>query len=313
MKVMITGAAGFVGAALVEKYLKEGHKVIACVRTNWDRLVPLKDEYGNKLFVYHQAHIGDAWAWPTDLFEDVETVIHLAWCGTSGELRTDYGAQLLMAQETATFMELCYKRGVSRFVGVGTIMEYEVEYAVHDNNAHPQMGYCYALGKTMAHGLCKCIANDPKWKSRSFVWPMITNAYGPGEESPRLVNTTIKKIINNEKLEFSAATQNYDFVYITDVANAIYLAATKGKNNAEYMIGSGAPGPLKDYLNEIITTCGGAKATFGAIPPGTSLPYTIFSPSDLYKDTGWEAEVKFDEGIKLTFDWWKEKLNDTEV
>lgn len=313
MKVMITGAAGFVGAALTKKYLEEGHTVIACVKTNWDRLVPLKDEYGNRLQVRHQAFIGEAWSWPVDLFNDVETVIDLAWCGTSGELRNDYGAQLLMAQETATFMELCYKRGVSRFVGVGTIMEYEVEYAVHDNKAHPQMGYCYALGKSMAHGICKCIANDPKWKNRSFVWPMITNAYGPGEESPRLINTTIKKILNGENLEFSAATQNYDFVYIDDVANAIYLAAQKGKNNAEYMIGSGEPAPLKEFLDTMVSLCGGAKADYGKIPAGTSLPFTLFSPSDLKKDTGWKPTVTFEEGIVKTFDWWKEQLNVTEV
>ena len=43
---------------------------------------------------------------------------------------------------------------------------------------------------------------------------MITNAYGVGERSPRMVNTTIQKCIRGEAPQFTAGTQNYDFVYI---------------------------------------------------------------------------------------------------
>ena len=304
MKVMITGAAGFVGAALTKKFLQEGHTVVACYRTNFDRLVPLVDEYGNRLQLKRNAIIGEAWSWPMDAFQDIELVVDLAWCGTSGPGRMDYGEQTLMAQDTATFMEICYKRGVNRFVGVGSIAEFEVQNAVHDNRYSPSMSYCYALGKSLAHGLCKCIASQEQWQNRSFVWPMLTNAYGPGEESPRLVNTTIKKILNNEKLEFSAGTQCYDFVYIDDVADAIYAIAMNGKKNYEYVIGSGEPQPLRNYLEELIKVCDPkAKPHFGALQPGYSLEPIFFVDNNLEKDTGWRPKVSFAEGIARTKEW----------
>ena len=47
---------------------------------------------------------------------------------------------------------------------------------------------------------------------------MISNIYGPGELSPRLVNTSIRKMLKGEHCAFSAGEQIYDFIYITDAA-----------------------------------------------------------------------------------------------
>lgn len=85
---------------------------------------------------------------------------------------------------------------------------------------------------------------------------MITNAYGVGEFSPRFVNTTLRKIIDGEPLRFTAATQNYDFVYVSDVAKAFYLVAKNGKPFREYMIGSGDAKPLKQFILEMVDSCG---------------------------------------------------------
>jgi nucleoside-diphosphate-sugar epimerase len=127
---------------------------------------------------------------------------------------------------------------------------------------------------------------------------MITNAYGVGEFSPRFVNTT---------LQFTAATQNYDFVYVSDVAQAFYKVALNGKPFCEYMIGSGNAKPLKEFILEMVNSCGpDCTPLFGDVPfTGTNMPLDTFDISDIKNDCGFVPEISFSEGTKLTMDWLK--------
>lgn len=75
-------------------------------------------------------------------------------------------------------------------------------------------------------------------------WPLI-NTYGEEENSPRLINTMIRKIFKGETPELSAGEQYYDFVHVCDVAKALCLIAEKGVDGTNYVIGSGNAKPLK--------------------------------------------------------------------
>ena len=161
------------------------------------------------------------------------------------------------------------------------------------------MAYIYGMGKHIAHCMCKSVAADI---GIELLWPMITNAYGVGEVSPRFVNTTLRKMINGELLQFTSATQNYDFVYVTDVAKAFYLIAKKGKPFCEYMIGSGNAKPLKEFIVEMKQSCAPeAELIFGDIPfTGTNMELSVFDISNTYNDTGYKPEVDFATGSKMT-------------
>lgn len=166
------------------------------------------------------------------------------------------------------------------------------------------MGYIYGMGKHIAHCLCKSVAADI---GIELVWPMITNAYGVGELSPRFVNTTIRKIIDGEPLQFTAATQNYDFVYVTDVAEAFYLIAKNGRAFCEYMIGSSTARPLKEFILEMQAALApDAVPLFGDVPfTGTNMPLGTFDTSRTEADCGFKAKVSFAEGTRMTMEWLK--------
>jgi len=168
----------------------------------------------------------------------------------------------------------------------------------------PSMGYIYGMGKHIAHCLCKSVAVDI---GIELVWPMITNAYGVGELSPRFINTTLRKMINNETLQFTSGTQNYDFVYVTDVANAFYLISKNGKAFSEYVIGSGHAKQLREFIIEMKQSCSpNSELLFGDIPfTGTNLPLATFDTTNTEKDTGFVPKISFTKGIKLTMDWLK--------
>lgn len=299
-KVIITGADGFVGSYTVAHFLKEGKTVLALDMGAEPRRL---ENHPN--LTYMQCDITDIDGMLNKIPHDVyDTFIHFAWAGSAGEARIDYNLQLQNALNTVECVKVAKQLGCQRFVCAGSIMEYEVEAAIHSQGSHPGMGYIYGMGKHIAHCLCKSVAANI---GIDLLWPMITNAYGVGELSPRFVNTTLRKIINGEPLQFTAATQNYDFVYVSDVAKAFYLVAEKGKPFCEYMIGSGDAKPLKQFIFEMVNSCGpDSKPLFGDVPfTGTNMPLSTFAIDAIKADCGFTPDVSFGEGTKMTMDWLK--------
>lgn len=299
-KVIITGADGFVGSYTVKFFLEQGKCVLALdIAAEPRRLQP------NPNLEYKQCDITDTRSMLNSIEQGkYDTFIHFAWVGSAGPERTDYNLQMRNALNTVEVLKVAKELGCSRFLCSGSIMEYEVEAAIHSQGSRPGMGYIYGMGKHIAHCMCKSVAANI---GIDLLWPMITNAYGVGELSPRFVNTTLRKIINGEPLQFTSATQNYDFVYVTDVAKAIYLLAEKGEPFCEYMIGSGKARPLREFILEMVAACGPeSQPLFGDVPfTGTNMPLSTFSIEAIRKDCGFEAEVSFAEGTKRTMEWLK--------
>lgn len=299
-RVIITGADGFVGSYTVACFLREGVEVLAL--DVGDGAKRLKPQNG---LVYKQCDISD-----TNRIKKIvpqgkyDTFIHFAWAGSAGAARVDYHLQMQNALNAVACLKTAKELGCSRFVCAGSIMEYEVEAAIHTQGSKPGMAYIYGMGKHIAHCMCKSVAVNI---GIDLLWPMITNAYGVGELSPRFVNTTLRKILNGEKLEFTAGTQNYDFVYVSDVARAFYLVAKNGKPYCEYMIGSGNAKPLKEFIIEMVESCSpGAVPSFGDVPfTGTNMPLSTFDISGIRNDCGFEPEISFAEGTRMTLDWLK--------
>lgn len=299
-KVVITGADGFVGSYTVEYFLKQGVEVLALdISETPNRLKPTAGLTYLQCDVLNRDELSDKI--PCDVYD---TFIHFAWVGSAGLQRVDYNLQMKNALSTVECLKVAKEKGCNRFVCAGSIMEYEVEAAVHAQGNKPGMGYIYGMGKHIAHSMCKAVAADI---GIDLLWPMITNAYGVGELSPRFVNTTIRKIISGEPLQFTAATQNYDFVYITDVAKAFYLVAKNGKPFCEYMIGSGNARPLKEFILEMQAALSpDAVPVFGDVPfTGVNMPLKVFDITALKEDCGYEAEVGFAEGTRRTMLWLK--------
>lgn len=296
--VIITGADGFVGSYTVTYFLEQGCHVLALdMGEKPNRLAE------HPALTYRKCDISDAAALETVAEAGVyDTFIHFAWAGSAGPARVDYNLQMKNALTTVECLKTAKKLGCKRFVCAGSIMEKEVEAAVHDQGSRPGMGYIYGMGKHIAHCLCKSVAVE---QGIELVWPMITNAYGAGELSPRFVNTTIRKIIKGEPLQFTAGTQSYDFVYVTDVARAFYLIAKNGKPFCEYMIGSSNARPLKEFIIEMVASLApDRQPIFGDIPfTGTNMPLSTFDCSDTEADCGFRAGISFAEGTRMTMEW----------
>jgi nucleoside-diphosphate-sugar epimerase len=294
-RAVVSGANGFVGHAVIKELLKRGVQVDALVHHETRML---EDERVR----YIPFNLADPDAVKACITEPPDVFFAFAWAGSAGTARCDYRLQFENAVRTADCVRLAKEIGCRSFIGAGSITEMETHMAVAAQGNRPGMPYIYGSAKSAAHEACKCLSAELEL---DFLWACITNAYGPGEHSPRFINTTLRKLISGEKLSFTAATQNYDFVYIDDIARAFYLIAERGRPFCEYLIGSGGAQPLRNYIEEIRNTLApGRDLLFGDIPfTGVNLPLSMFSVAEIQRDTGFAPEISFDEGIKRTLKW----------
>lgn len=128
-----------------------------------------------------------------------------------------------------------------------------------------------------------------------FYWPIITNILGPGETSPRLINSMIRNLLSGKHQSLSDGNQIYDFIYITDAARAFADIGERGKPHGHYCLASGNAKPLKEFLCELRDTVAPeAELGFGEMPfNGIYLPKEYYDIKELQNDTGFAPKVTF--------------------
>lgn len=304
-KAIVSGANGFIGSNVVKYLVSQNVEVTALVHAGHDDHIIKSD-----LIHVYNMELDDMASLINILpKDDYDIFYHFAWNGVDILKRTDTDLQLRNVQWTVEALKIAYGLGCKRFVCAGTIMEHEAIATTYANGNRPGLGYIYGACKSAAHTVCKSIAAQLPIE---LIWTEITNAYGIGEVSTRMLNTTIRKCINGENPSFTAGTQNYDFIYIDDVARAFFLIGEKGKPFHKYLIGSSKARPLREFLLEMQRVIApDLDFIFGDIPfTGVNLPLECFSCADTEKDTGFKAEISFGEGCKRTKEWLEAKMRE---
>lgn len=301
-KAIVTGANGFIGTALCRELSNQGISVIAVVRNEEENISNIENLSGLRVVYSDLSEFKNLHEKISD--RDVDVLYHLAWVGSAGPLRGNAEVQFNNIRYTCDTVEACSKMNCKRFVFASSIMEYEIE-AIMATDATPGLNTLYSSAKVSADYLARTIAGS---LGVDYIRAVISNIYGPGEFSPRLVNTSIRKLLNGEHCAFSAGEQTYDFIYIDDAAKTFVAIGEKGITNRTYYIGSQNPKPLKEFLCELRDQVDpNIEIGLGEIPfNGVSLTYNEFNVHAVKEDTGFVPTVSFAEGIKSTIKWIKE-------
>ena len=301
-KAIVTGANGFVGAAVCKELSEHDIDVIAIVRHPDETISSITGIKGIRIVYSDLSNFCNLAELIPD--RDVDVLYHFAWVGSAGPLRGDADVQMKNVRYACETVKACAKMGCKRFVFASSIMEYEIE-ATMATDATPEINTLYCSAKVAADYMARTIAGS---LGVDYIRAVISNIYGPGELSPRLVNTSIRKMLKGEHCAFSPGEQLYDFIYVTDAAKTFAAIGEKGISNRTYYIGSQEPKPLKDFLCELrdcVDT--GIEIGLGELPfNGVSLTYKEFDINAVKNDTGFVPEISFTEGIKNTVAWIKE-------
>ncbi|MEA4811500.1 MAG: NAD-dependent epimerase/dehydratase family protein [Anaerolineaceae bacterium] len=239
MIFLITGGAGFLGAALANRLVRQGHKVRA-----------LDDcSAGNPANLHKDVEFtkGDINEKPLlwSLLQNVDCVFHLAARVSVPESQLypgDYNR--VNVSGTVTLMEAIRDTGIKRIVmaSSGAVYGHQDEVPYRETlEPHPQSPY--AVSKLSAEYYVRQISQTVGTEA---VILRIFNAYGPGQRvtpshPPIIANYLYHAITNGSIVIHGDGTQTRDYIYVDDVVNAMTAAATASKVDQEIInIGSGA-------------------------------------------------------------------------
>lgn len=301
---VVTGPTGAIGIALCEKLLQENVTVYAVCRPNSPRI--------QNLPIHPMLHVVECDAQALSTLPQklngshVDAFFHFAWAHTIGPGRNDMSAQIINIQSTIDAVRAAKALGCQVFLGAGSQAEYgRVEGILKsDTPAFPENGY--GMAKLCAGQMSRVEAQK---LGIAHVWMRILSVYGPHDGSMTMISQTIRKLLAGEKPALTAGVQKWDYLYAGDAANAFYLAACHGRDGAVYPLGSGQAMPLKEYifqLRDAIDTK--LPLGLGEVPYGPlQVMHLQADISELQKDTGFEPEISFANGIQKTIDWVKRK------
>ena len=210
--------------------------------------------------------------------------------------------QIANVQAAVDLIGVAKQMGIPSFLGAGSLHEIEGKIEMEAQKPICNPRFAYKAAKYAAHCLAKAKAGE---NGIRFLWPIITNTYGYGDRSNRLINYFIRSVQSGTAPALSKGEQIYDFIYISDLAHALYLLGEKGIDERDYMIGSGTLRPLKQWLEEAGRTIDPKLPLgFGEITSNVvSIPAEAFRYESLFKDTGFAPEIPFAEGVRLTAQW----------
>lgn len=302
-KVIITGATGFIGSWLVKEMLQNQVEVIALVRdVQTNKFGNLENGNLLRLIQYH-----------TDEFMELEeesgpvdAFYHLAWAGVSTKQKNDGQLQLDNIHFSMEMLEYAVRVHAQRFFGMGTVAEYAFsENTIEANGTRQTPNDMYGAAKTSAHYMLEAYA---RILEMPFNWIVLPSTFGEGRRDDNIITYTITTLLRGERPQYGMLMQMWDFLYVGEVARALRLIGEKGVPGKTYGIGSGVYRQLKDYIVKIRNIIDPAlELGIGDIP---SLSDKAFSSCvniyELAKDTGFEPQITFEEGIHRTIEYYRE-------
>jgi nucleoside-diphosphate-sugar epimerase len=266
MKFVITGATSFIGVELTRYALSMGDEVIAVCRKG-SAGIPKLGTHSNLKIVYSEL---SEYANLRNQIDKADLFVNLAWEGTGHSGRDVTDIQKDNIAHSLEAIKVAVGIGCSLFVEAGSQAEYGtvLDKISETTPCHPFSEYGKAKLAVKEQG--SKIANALGMK---YLHLRIFSLYGEEDHPWTLVMSSLRKMVNNEPVDLSPCTQNWNFLYVKDAVKQIYLLCQYALKNPEYEadvfnIASKDTRALKDFVKEMYTLSQSkSELKFGAIIP----------------------------------------------
>lgn len=308
MKLLVTGGAGFIGSCFIRHVLAK-HKDYEII--NLDKLTyagnieNLDDIKNDPRYQFVKGDIVDK-NLAMELTSSVDVVVNFA--AESHVDRSIEGPEVFIetnVKGTLNLLQASLKNKVKRYLQVSTDEVYgtlgKTGYFYETTPLAPNSPY--SASKASADMLVR--AYFETYKMPNLI-TRCSNNYGPYQYPEKLIPFFITKLLKGEKVPVYGDGLNVrDWLYVYDHCEAIDTVLNKGKEGEVYNIGGHNEKTNMEITRLILDAMGKDESSIEYVQDrlGHDRRYAIANDK-IQKELGWEPSIKFEDGIKLTIEWY---------
>jgi nucleoside-diphosphate-sugar epimerase len=304
VRVLVTGAAGFIGAATATELLGRGHEVACLVRRPGQASAELSWTGRARVIA---GDLGDAAAWAGELKAwQPEACVHTAWL-TDPATYLDSLDNVWLLDASLGLIDLLGGAGCRRAVFLGTCAEYDTSKALPLDEAAP-------LRPATLYASCKVAlsllgARRAEAAGISLAWARIFHPYGRRENPGRLIPAASRALLQGRVFTASHPEAKRDFVHVEDVATGL-ASLVEASAEGPFNLSTGRPTSVRQVL-ELLGDIAGRPdlLSFGAQPRQGWDPESISGlPDRIRAATGWQTRVELRDGLASAYGWWSGQM-----
>jgi len=289
MRILLTGATGFIGSAFTRLALHRGHRVagLAIPSESIPAGLPASDN-----LLWLRGTLDDA-PWKAMAGFVPEVCVHTAWITTPG-VYLEAPENERFRDTSHLFLRRVQELGANHVVGLGTCIEYQISSQPLSEERTP-------ITPTTLYARCKndlrlALESDSRARGFRFCWARIFYPYGPGEHPSRLCTSLIAKLSRGEEVVLKTPRSTKDYIYIDDIASALLqLVEQRAEGGVNVGTGIGVTvWELAQALGRMLGRPELVKRTEPELPD--PLGYVVADSSRLRR-LGWEPQYDLEQGL----------------
>jgi UDP-glucose 4-epimerase len=301
MRILVLGGSGFLGSHIVDKFLDEKHDVSV-----YD-LYPERFRRSPSGIKFYTGDFGNVGALDELIATGFDAVIHCVSTTTpkSSNESPEFDIQSNVIG-TLYLLDICVKHKVGKMVFMssgGTVYGDIGDLAMVDETHAVRPMCSYGVSKlTIEHYLDVY----KHLRGLDYVALRLSNPYGERQSPLRALGALtvfLHRALKRQSIEiWGDGSVTRDFIYVGDVATAVYLATVKPISGV-FNVGTGTGLSLRDILLQITNTVGREPSVDWMASRSFDVPRIVLDASKLVKSTDWKCLTSLKDGVAITADW----------
>lgn len=293
-RVLLSGATGFVGRAVLADLLARGIEVHVLGRQ------PVAGA------TCHKVDLLSADPWEAVVKAIAPThLLHLAWTVEHGKFWTA-PENLDWAAASLRLFRAAGAAGCGRVVGTGTCAEYDWGVPIQGEETPLNATTVYGSAKAGTAKLLEACARDAGF---SHAWARLFFLYGAGEAPGRFVPAVARGLLKGGDVPCSHGRQIRDFLAVEDAAAGLVAALLSDELTGPFNLSSGAGVSLRAVAETLASEVPGGieRLKFGAIAAAPNDPPSLIGPPQRLRTTGWAPRIDLADGLARTLSYWRDR------